>query len=159
MSPAALLRHLHAELEAYASANGGELSVAGDAFHVLELLQGGPGRWRLILQWAGDRPLDERGRDGLVRNQLKLIVGVPTGMRKDPGAALVFERYNEEPILDRWHDLRALILGRQWPLNGTQQEVMLQYGGSKPLIAPNGVPMAAYEGTFTLVTQLTADTA
>lgn len=153
MSPAEIIRALQQDFESYAATRGGAVSIAGDAYHVLELLQDAPKRWRVILHWAGDRA-DTPGFDtGIVEHELHLVVGLSVGLSLRPGHALVVDRAGEPPVLERFFEIRQRAREARWQDDG-QTEQRLIYERSEPLVTPDGIPLAAYRAIFKFAASL-----
>lgn len=73
-------------LKPVVSAAGGELCMASDPDHVVEILTGAaPTGWRLIVAWAGESAVDPDNSPGIEDLRITSTVQAARGMTVDPG--------------------------------------------------------------------------
>jgi len=127
---------------------GAQVTIARDPFHVLEILASSPATFRLVVHWAGDHNISEVDELPLSENELQVILSYNLGLTAQPDLALISGPQNRPSVLDQVDSLRSFILGVQYPTIATGTYAV--YGGTKPFVTPDGVPLAAYVLTFKL---------
>ena len=69
-----LLKQIHAHLTPFVEvAQKGYLSIARDPLEITELLGEAPGRFRAILNWAGEKTTGDH-RSGIVTHEFTIVV-------------------------------------------------------------------------------------
>lgn len=141
----------------------GRLSVARDPLDIIELLGEGPGTFRVIIAWSGEKPQGNK-YSGIVEHEWRVVVSANRGLPLLTGSNLFLPRSTTTgPTLIEWHSrVRDILRQLQFPDRITEK--VLTYAGAEPdaingqlidsytqtwrLIAalpPAGVPAAAYE--------------
>ncbi len=110
MDAALLLRILEATYRPLVEAHGGELHVASDPDHALEILAAAaPRGWRAVLAWAGDTAPDPDSAPGIVDLDLASTVQAARGLPAARGASAIHPRRGGPealPALAAWLDAR-----------------------------------------------------
>jgi hypothetical protein len=136
-------------LTPWARAHKARPSIARDPFEVLELLGADTPGLRLVVHWAGDEPLgDQMEQEPLVTTTLEVVLGLNLGLTATPDRQLLSGGPLRPALYQLISDLRAAVLAIEFPNLATT--AFLSYGGTQPLAAPDGVPLAAYGSRFTL---------
>ena len=136
-------------LSGWAKKQKAKTSVARDPFEVIELLGADTPGLRLVVHWAGDDPLgEEMAQAPLVTHVLEIVLGLNLGLTATPDRALVSGSSGRPALYQLISDLRVAVLAVEFPSVAT--ESYLEYAGTKPLVTPEGVPLAAYTLRFTL---------
>ena len=130
-------------LSPWAKKQKARVSVARDPFEVIELLGADTPGLRLVVHWAGDDPLGEQ-----MAHVLEIVLGLNLGLTATPDKALVSGSAGRPALYQLISDLRVAVLAVEFPSLAT--ESYLEYAGTKPLVTPEGVPLAAYTLRFTL---------
>ena len=140
-------------LTAWAKKQKAKTSVARDPFEVMELLAADTPGLRLVVHWVGDDPLGEQMEQApLVTNTLEIILGLNLGLTATPDKALVSGSPTRPALYQLISDLRVVVLAVEFPSEATAS--YLAYAGCKPMVTPEGVPLAAYALRFTLDTAI-----
>jgi hypothetical protein len=127
---------------------GAQVTIARDPFHVLEILAASPEGFRLVVHWAGDTNISEVDELPLSENELQVILSYNLGLTARPDMALLKGPQDRPSVLDQVDALRGFILGVQYPT--IQTGTYAVYGGTKPFVTPDSIPLAAYVLTFKL---------
>jgi len=153
MSPEKLLAALQAYLDTFVE-GWGSVSLAGDPYNVYEQLTQGPNSTLIILHWAGDEPAGSTRASPFAKNEIEVYVGRNRGLSLDPNENLVHTDIidGQKPLFQevaeiREH-LRAFQLNDMPDVADIAHEPRLSYGGTGPVILPNGIPMAALRIRF-----------
>jgi hypothetical protein len=154
-SPDAILLALEAHVKTWCDANKGKVSIAGDAFNVLELLEQSPSGLRVVLYWHGDDAAGDVPQGGVTTNELHVILTYNRGLAIWQGRHTVEGKGEREPLFKLLSSLRAHI--RKFVLGGEAIADTLGYKGAASLPMPNGLPLDAYDMTFTLDAAIEAD--
>ena len=85
MSPAEVLRAIEEVARPWVTARKGHVHVSASLDHTIHLLALTPTGFRLVLQWAGEKPLPN-SFDAAVDLEIKAIVQYARGLAVDPGA-------------------------------------------------------------------------
>jgi hypothetical protein len=131
------LATLRAELDTALRAESGRVFLALDPLHALEILVSSPAAYFAVLLDKGEA-LYGSGAVRPLQVTAGIYVAQNRGLAADPGAAIV-------PLVARCEALRDRIMGIVFPENETAS----RYGGRLPVSLPDGMPLAAYELTFT----------
>lgn len=128
------------DLETFLRQDNGTAFLAHDPLHALEILASSPAGYFAVLldkgdAWRGSGPIR------LLQSRVGLYVAQQRGFAAAPGAAIV-------PLVARCETLRAGILAKAWPTSSTIGHC--EYEGRSIVTLPDGMPLAAYEMTFTL---------
>ncbi|MCX6908055.1 MAG: hypothetical protein NTY01_08435 [Verrucomicrobia bacterium] len=154
INPADILRKIEADIRPWCVANKANLSLATDAWNVLELLAESPAGLRVILHWEGDDDAGSHESAGIVENTIKVVLSHNRGLLAAPGANLTEGRAGQKPLYELLSDLRSALRAIEWPDRIASKRLF--YKGSKSVIAPDGLPLDAREMTLTLHTTLPA---
>jgi hypothetical protein len=149
LRPDQILGALVNGLGPWAAAHKAKPSIARDPFEVLELLAADTPGLRLVVHWAGDEPLgDQMAQAPLVTTTIEVVLGLNLGLSAVPDKQLLIGGSGRPALYQLISDLRAAVLAVEFPNLATA--VFLCYAGTRPLAAPDGVPLAAYASRFTL---------
>lgn len=158
LTPADLLTTLRDGLAAWALANRGNLHIAGDAFHVDQLLEQSPAGFRVIIWWSGDQPAGDVPEAGIVTNNLRVVLSLGRGMAKEKSAHLITGRAGQKPLYELVSEARARVRAIEFSDPADEiSGVWADYMGCSPLAAPGGLPLDAYEVAFALETAVEAE--
>lgn len=135
-------------LASFAAAHKAAPSIARDPYDVLELLTIGPAGMRLVLHWAGDDALGEQTEAPLATQALEVVLGYNLGLSAQQDSALIQPGAGRPALLQLVSDLRQAVLALEFPTEVTMS--YLAYAGCKPVVTPEGIPLAAYRMAFTL---------
>ena len=136
-------------LTAWAASHKAKISIARDPFEVLELLSADTPGLRLVVHWSGDEPLgDQMAQEPLVTTTLEIILGLNLGLTAVPDKQMLTGGPLRPALYQLISDLRTTVLAIQFPNLATTD--FLAYAGTRPMAAPDGVPLAAYSSRFTL---------
>jgi hypothetical protein len=144
MRPDQILESVKNDLDAWAAALTGakaRISVAKDPWNALELLVQGPAGLIVVIHWAGDEGNGRTG-DPKADNTLEVIVGYNLGLTLPLDQALFKSTVDRPSLLKYVNDVRARLLTIQFPADETIQTTF--YAGCEPVVAPQGIPLAAY---------------
>jgi hypothetical protein len=145
MTPAQLLQLLRAALATWLQGRGGNLSIASDAWHALELLVNAGTGPRIVLRWDGDSQ-DADQDAGIVKHRLSVIVSAARGLAATPGQQLVDGTTSRPPLYAVVSAVRAVVRAIEYPAGLTSGA--LRYAGCQAATTPEGVPLDAYELHF-----------
>ncbi len=149
LRPDLIVRAILNGLTPWATLHKAKPLVARDPFEVLELLGADPPGLRLVVHWAGDEPLGEQMEQApLVTTTLDIVLGLNLGLTATPDKQLLTGGALRPALYQLISDLRVAVLAIQFPNLATTD--FLSYAGTRPLAAPDGVPLAAYTSRFTL---------
>lgn len=156
LSPADILSKLREHLKDWVARNKGTLSIAEDAWHVLELLGETPVGFRLILHWAGDRNAADDIDDGIDNHQLEVIVTKNRGLMIKKGDNLLEPRAGVA-LLTLIGQVKAKVKASfdLWEEGLTGGE--LEYRGCEVVTTPDGVPLDAYRLRWSLLAARSTD--
>jgi hypothetical protein len=144
-----ILSLLKTALEAFAqNLSGGVVSIARDPWNVFELLGANSRKYLLILHWAGDENIGEYQFSPLLLHRIEVIIAYNLGLYATPDQALLKTNGERPPLYQSIDDLRTLLLSLQY--SSPQTGGWLEYKGAEPVVAPDGVALAAYKLTFGL---------
>lgn len=154
LSPADILGRIEKGIKPWCDAHRVKPSLATDSWNVLELLAQSPSGLRVILHWNGDDDAGGHESAGIVDNVVEVIVSHNRGLLAAPGANLVHGIAGQPPLYTTLSDLRAVLRSLTWP-DGIASK-RLFYKGTKPVTAPDGLPLDAMKMTFGLVAGIPA---
>lgn len=145
------LMHLIAgRLAPWCEARAAKCQVAGDVWHVLDVLSASPQGLIAVLYWSGD---EDNGQEmGLCVQDIRLVLSRNKGLGADPGSNLTGTA-TKEALFDLVDDLRAWMRGGAFPKDATSQ--VLDYKGTSPFVMPEGAPLDAYEMRFSITAAIT----
>lgn len=157
-----ILEKIHDGFDGYATESKARLRVARDPFDVLEILFAGPQGLLLIFNYAGGERSDEaeiseaEENYPIARERIEIVVG--HGANIDPASEwkLLLGNVDRAGLLERVSDVRARALSLVFPEQGESLQ-RLEYQGCAPVETPNGLPLAAYRLTFSLLAQVEVD--
>jgi hypothetical protein len=136
-------------LTPWAASHKAKISIARDPYEVLELLGADTPGLRLVVHWGGDEPLgDQMPQEPAVTTTLEVILGLNLGLTATPDKMLLTGSATRPALYQLISDLRAAVLAITFPNLATSD--FLSYAGTRPLTAPDGVPLAAYSSRYTL---------
>lgn len=148
-TPAQLLQNLHDDLTPFVRQQKGQLSVAGDPYHFLELMGEAPVGWRCVVHWAGDENQSQEGPAAFLRNEFHVGLTCNLGLTPKPGEAVMKTRPNHGPsLLELVQLTRARVRSFSFGDGTTGQPTYL---GCDPVVLPDGMPLAAYRLRFSLI--------
>jgi hypothetical protein len=149
--PHQIVNHLKAKLDAWARGHRGQVSIAKDAWNVLELLAECPAGFRVIVHWAGDKNIgNQDGIENLpmVTALIQVTLSNNLGLTAKPEQALAENVPGRQmPLLKLIGLARERIFKITWPESIAES---IRYVGCDPVGTPEGVPLAAYVLTFEL---------
>ncbi len=149
IAPSSILSQLAEDLAKWARDRKGEVSVAQDPFRVLEVLWERPVGFRVIVHWAGDRPI-EGGPDAvpISTNRIEVYLSYNLGLTAKLDVALMTGEPDRPSMLAMTEACRARLLSYTFPQATTG--AILRYAGCEPVTTPDGYPLAAYKLSFEL---------
>ena len=151
-----LLKFLADNLDVWATARRGSVSIAQDPYHVLELLNQKPNGFRVIVHWKGD-DAEAAPWSGITSNNIEIIVTYNRGLFIKPGGELITPRGGQPPLYEILGDLRAHVRNLQIPIAADMQNPWLQYRGTDVQNAPDGVPLDAYVTKWSIAARLESE--
>lgn len=78
----------------------GDVSIAADALEGYDMLKDSPKGYRVVLWWAGDKPVGP-GNDAHVGSVIQVGIAIAKGLTKDPRAELLAGTAQRDvPVLD-----------------------------------------------------------
>lgn len=152
MNPDQLVAFLHDDLKKFAKEVRGQITLAADPLHFLELLAQAPGSCHLVLHWAGD---ENQAAAGLPvpfnRNELHVGVTLNFGLAADRGEAAIRKRPNGGASLLKLVQLtRERVRTLVFPEGSCDRHAV--YLGADPAIMPDGMPLSGYRLRFAITT-------
>lgn len=147
-----ILRAFHDDLLPWLKERKGELSIARDPIEPLEILTQAPGKFLVILHWAGDDQVGDQDAEAIGNNAIEIYVGRGLGLTSVPQQALLINRPGGPGLLRLVNDVRARVLSLGFPQDDTLET--LAYGGAQAVTLPNGVALAAYKFTVRLQAEI-----
>lgn len=152
-TPEKLLLELRADLEPWAAARKGSISLATDPYHFLELLAESPAGWRIVLHWDGEDNTSDNAQAGaFCAQRLSLGITANLGLTAKPNESLVKKTASREALLRLVADTRDRVRGYVWPDVTTSRYLLFRR--ALPVVLPEGVPLAAYKLDFELIIAL-----
>lgn len=148
LKPNDIILALRDHLDPHVRPAKGITSIAGDAFHVLELLGESPVAWRVILLWEGDDDATGQPLAGIVRHTISIVISHNRGLRVWNGENLHRDTAAQPSLLTRLAEIRALVLRFRFPAEITDETLL--YLGTQPEVTPEGLPLDAYRMRFQL---------
>lgn len=145
-----LMKRMYDELKPFVEVHAkGHLSVARDPLEIIELLGTGPGTFRVILNWAGERLAPGTHRDsGVVVHEFTVTVSHNRGLSILPGqSAFVLARGEGKTLVALNAIVREKMRGLRFPDGVTDQ--ILTYQGTEPIVADEK-PIDAFTQTWNL---------
>jgi len=139
----------------------GVVSVAADALEGYEALKDAPTGYRVVLWWAGDKPVSANN-DAHVGSLLQVGIAIAKGLTKDPRAELLAGTAQRDvPVLDIIEGvtatMRGLYVGASAPTKQNDSCWLLRYaGGSEWIKYEVGVDHYVHQLNFTLNRELPA---
>jgi hypothetical protein len=126
---------------------GYDVRIAEDAEAALGLLLETPGAGgRLILRWDGDAPFGGAVPEAEIAvHTLAMILTRAESMRPDPSATALD---GSLPFLRLVGDVRARVLSYRG--SGRSADRAFRYKGTRSIVAPDSLPLAAWEMTFSI---------
>jgi hypothetical protein len=159
LSPADILASLQTHLTAFLATQKGKVSIADDAYNVLELLTNSPGAFFVVLHWAGDTPdPDDGDLDGIVDNHIEVIVRQAKRPVAQPGKDLVVDGPLQPSFYKLVSQVRAKV--RAWRKAGgdTTNFGEYFYKGAETMIHPTDqFPIRAIKLKFDLKAAVSTD--
>lgn len=149
-TPDALLGELRADLEPWVKQRKGELSVARDPYHFLELLAESPAGFRVVLHWDGEtNPGDDALAGVFAAQKLSLGLTANLGLTAKPDEALHKPTASRAALLRILADVRDRVRGYVWPDETTARFIL--YKGAELIVLPDSaIPLAGYKLNFEL---------
>jgi hypothetical protein len=135
-------------------AEKGYLSIARDPLDIIEQLGEAPGRFRVILNWAGEKKAPNTHRDsGIVVHDFQVVVSANRGLHILKGANLFLPRASQgtKPLIQQVGEMRELMRQLRFPDGITSQ--ILDYQGTEP-VAVDGTQIDAFTQTWQLTATL-----
>ena len=133
------------------------VSVAKDPFHVLEILAQAPQSMRLIVGYEG---CDDLGAPEdaapIVTHQFSLTQGYSLRLTAQPEKALIEDAVNRPSLLGVVSEIHVHLSDFLTDAGGEDRGLRLR--NIRPLVTPEGVPLAAYKMTFDFVALIPAAT-
>lgn len=123
-------------------------AMATDLWHAYQLLCTGPQGYTVIVQWPGDDAEGDEDQEPLAKHELAVFVGYNLGLNVVPALALIEGTAGRPALLRLVNDVRASLLGLRFPDEQTSR--FLEYGGTREVVMPGGIPLAAYKITVRL---------
>jgi hypothetical protein len=153
-TPDALLTELRADLEPWVRAKKGDLSIARDPYHFLELLAESPSGFRVVLHWDGEANPGDDAQAGVFATQ-RISAGVTAnlGLTAKPGEALHKPTANRAALLRLLADVRERLRSYVWP-DETTARYMLYKGADAIVLPDSGVPLTGFRLNFELTIAL-----
>lgn len=145
MTTETLYNFIASDLKAFTERMNGIFSRAADPFEVIELLGESPGKFRVILMWAGEEPAGESRRSGIVESKFTITVSNNRGLPLMKGANLSLPRGTTTPLMGRVAAVRDHLRVMTLPVEVTSGQ--LEYLGATP-VKYEGAPLDAYELNF-----------
>jgi hypothetical protein len=148
--PDQLIAHLLADLTPWVKGRKGEILVAAEPYHLLELLAEKPTGFRIVLHWDGDTNSQEHA-DGAayLANAFSLGLTCARGLTIRPMDRLHTRGADGSPaLLQLVALLRHRVRSLAWPAGETERGAV--YRGAEPLILPDGTPLMGFRLRFTL---------
>ncbi|WP_414664901.1 hypothetical protein [Horticoccus sp. 23ND18S-11] len=153
-TPDAILTEMRADLEPWVRAKKGELSIARDPFHFLELLAESPASFRVVLHWDGEsNPGDEPQAGVFAAQKISLGVTANLGLTAKPDEALHKATANRAALLRLLADVRDRARSYVWP-DETTARYMLYKSADVIVLPDSGLPLAGYRLNFELTIAL-----
>ena len=146
-----LLRTIERHLTPFVTvAEKGFLSIARDPLEIFEQLGQAPGRFRTILNWAGEQPAGHKD-SGIVKHTFQVVVSHNRGLSVLKGLNLGTARADDKPLYALSGSVRDLLRSLRFPDEVTS--TALEYGGTEPN-AVDGTMIDAVTQTWTLIATL-----
>ncbi len=156
LSPADLLKLVHDDLAAFATAAGARLVIAPDALLPLEMLLDGPAGLLIALHWGGEQPAEEQaGNLAVVAHKLVATVGHKLPHTAKPNLGLMETLGERKALLARVAEVRNRIFSLIMPAEVTDGQ--WRYAGTEP-VELAGHPLSAYRISFELDAAMAYDT-
>lgn len=134
------------------TAEKGFLSIARDPLEIIEQLGQAPGRFRVILNWAGEKPVEGTHRDtGVVVHEFNVVVSHNRGLGIIKGGNLFLARGDDKPLITLCGNVRDLLRSLRFPARVTDE--ILTYAGTDP-VAVDGTQIDAFNQTWRLTAAL-----
>ena len=146
-SPAAIIKSMVDGLAAWAVANNVVPIDVDDPFEAQQMAVQRADGGAVITYWDGDAPVAQSVRSVMVRQRVKVVLTAPQSPQSRADG--------KRPLLARVATLRAVVLALT-PDTATT-EGFWKYAGAATMKSPNGIPLDAYELTFTLQTTTEVD--
>lgn len=148
LKPNDIVLALRDHLEPSVKSARGIVSIANDAFQVLELLGESPAGFRVVLLWEGDTDATGQPLAGIVAHAIAVVISNNRGLRVWNGENLHRDTVAGPSLLTRLSEIRTLLLRYRFP-EGVTDECLL-YLGTQPEVTPEGLPLDAYRMRFRL---------
>ncbi len=150
LEPDVLLNLLEEDLLPWMKEQKGQLSLAEEPWHFLELLAESPQGWRGVLHFDGDENRMQSADEGaFLRNRFSFGVSCQKGLGVKAGQVLHKPRPGGGLALLKLIALSRLrIRSFVFPADVSQRYV--HYIGCDPVTLPDGTPLAAYRLRFEL---------
>lgn len=111
-----ILRLVESALKPLIEGEKGELNIATDVGHAMEILATAPNRWRVVMTWEGygDHPAS---KSGMAQSNFLVVLHHNPGLAKDPAKSLHTEAHStgEPSFLDRLEQVSALMRALRFP--------------------------------------------
>ena len=157
MTAADILTTLLEQLTPYCALKRGQVAIAKDPFHVLELLAASPGGFSVALLWEGDEDIGQSRHTGVIRNTLAVIVSVARGLSIEEGQELVGPSVDDsDPLYILVAKIRAFCRAIEFADDNTNSG-RLWYKGCKVESAPDGMLVNAYRLRFEINSAVSAE--
>ena len=105
------LKRIAADLQEWASGQGGTAAIAGDIAHAWNLLQNKPGAVRVVVLWIEDIPRGEHHEAGVADRKFTVLLSRGRGFTLDPATPLVETTASGKPMYDLAEELRDVLRG------------------------------------------------
>jgi hypothetical protein len=135
----------------------GSVSVAKDPFHVLEILAQAPQSMRLIVGYEGCDDVGGPDDAPVVTHQVTVTLGYSLGLTAQPEKALIEDAVNRPSLLGVISEIHVHLTDFLTDAGGEDRGVRLR--NIRPVVTPEGVPLAAYKMTYDFVALMQAATA
>jgi len=153
VTPDQMLRVIASDLRAWPRIADYTVRACEDAADALGLLCDGDSGGRIILRWAGDQAYGGAVPHGdIAVSRLSVVMTRGQSLSVEPGQT---ELAGDFPFLAALAALRARILS--YRIIGDATEGFFRYVGSAPVSLPDGLPIRAYEITFSIRLALPVD--
>lgn len=154
-TPDALLAELQGDFEPWVAARKGQLCLARDPWHFLELLAESPAGWRTVLHWDGEaNPGDVPEAGDFCVQRLSLGVTANLGLTAKPDQSLVKATAARPALLQLVAQVRERMRAYRWPEGITQGRALYKGADVIELPGSGGIPLAGYRLNFELLIAL-----
>lgn len=141
-----ILQAMKVDLAGYLPELKGNVVVARDPLHALDLLCEAPDGFSAVLNWDGETTAESR-INGVCESRFRIVLVANTALHDEQDKTLFEKRGSKRSVLGMVSAVLERALAWRFPANLVHEQRVF-YSGCDPVTGPEGLPRAAYALRF-----------